>query len=51
MIHKIKALYDNGQRLSVRTISKQLSISRSNVRIKLEQQIERWRAKSSWLTP
>ncbi|SFX78994.1 helix-turn-helix domain-containing protein, partial [Marinospirillum alkaliphilum] len=32
MIHKIKALHDNGQGLSVRAISKQLSISRNTVR-------------------
>ena len=32
MIHNIKALYDNGQGLSVRAISKQLSISRNTVR-------------------
>lgn len=32
MIHKIKALHDNGQGLSVRAVSKQLSISRNTVR-------------------
>ncbi|XKF16129.1 IS21 family transposase [Halomonas sp. BLK-85] len=32
MIHKIKALHDNGQGLSVRAISQQLSISRNTVR-------------------
>lgn len=32
MIHKIKALYDGGQGLSIRAISKELNISRNTVR-------------------
>ena len=32
MIHKIKALHDNGQGLSIRAISQQLGVSRNTVR-------------------
>ncbi|MRJ41319.1 MULTISPECIES: helix-turn-helix domain-containing protein, partial [unclassified Idiomarina] len=32
MIHKIKSMYDNGQGLSIRAISRELNISRNTVK-------------------
>ena len=37
MIHKIKALYDNGEGLTIRAIARQLGISRTTVKKYLKQ--------------
>ncbi len=47
MIHKIKALHDNGAGLSIRAISRQLSISRNTVRKYLKMSVTEIQAQQS----